>query len=665
MNGVAGPSSTFCSGRPLRLSSTGATHQHAVECRASVRVMSHVHASTSGRCWPAEAAGRSRARRVQVSAALFEPPPFQSSKLTVQYLPGAKASSWNSSSNGVSSSERITSSSSSTSWRNTPAARRYTLTHNDVTGALTLSIGADYNQRQVQGFYTRILRDEITAEWYFTAAGSGAGAASATVGASAVSGNGTSAAAGSAAAAAAAAPAELHIYCHVSGEERWLAPPQLRNFIFRREMTLVLDTFAYADMEFLQAFPDLMRAKVYVHFQSDVQDLDLREYWGVLGDRRSWRRMPRGVLARLKLLLFGFPAVPHQRPRSKLTRLQLLQRLQELQELQEQQRLQGPAPTAAAADSLAIQQQQQQQDVPIWVPLAESAVEARRSVASSLQEVRRLHPGAQQPVWQDLPQMPAQQQEQVQAQQQQQQQVQSSVEQQVDVQQQEQQQRRQLQLLQEAGQSSAVAAAAAAAGDSASAALATADGSSDSSSDGGGGTVAVDHSSNGASLSSNGNGRSSSSSSSNGVSMLDSPSNGNGRLHPPCVEATPQLEQQPVSGSSSCCVQDSLLQVAVASGEPFQEQQLQQSAAGVAQQEYTSRVTTLPQQQSLLGMLSSTGSSSSGNGALLPVLPNEGRLLQTTLQQQQQQRQGSGILAVPVVAGSTTVRPSHGLQRLS
>lgn len=269
MNGVAGPSSTFCSGRPLRLSSTGATHQHAVECRASVRVMSHVHASTSGRCWPAEAAGRSRARRVQVctvaetkhtpcwpqathiraltdshmflqvSAALFEPPPFQSSKLTVQYLPGAKASSWNSSSNGVSSSERITSSSSSTSWRNTPATRRYTLTHNDVTGALTLSIGADYNQRQVQGFYTRILRDEITAEWYFTAAGSGAGAASATVGASAVSGNGTSAAAGSAAAAAAAAPAELHIYCHVSGEERWLAPPQLRNFIFRREMTLV------------------------------------------------------------------------------------------------------------------------------------------------------------------------------------------------------------------------------------------------------------------------------------------------------------------------------------------------------------------------------------------------------------------------------------------
>lgn len=33
----------------------------------------------------------------------------------------------------------------------------------------------------------------------------------------------------------------------------------------------VLDTFSYADREFLQAFPNLLQAKVYVHFQSDVQ----------------------------------------------------------------------------------------------------------------------------------------------------------------------------------------------------------------------------------------------------------------------------------------------------------------------------------------------------------------------------------------------------------
>jgi len=33
--------------------------------------------------------------------------------------------------------------------------------------------------------------------------------------------------------------ATLHVYCHVSGEERWLAPPALRNYIFQREMPLV------------------------------------------------------------------------------------------------------------------------------------------------------------------------------------------------------------------------------------------------------------------------------------------------------------------------------------------------------------------------------------------------------------------------------------------
>lgn len=135
----------------------------------------------------------------QVDAALFEPPPFQPAKLSVEYLQGA----------AVSNSARISSSTSTS--RPLPRSRRYTLTHNDITGALNLSIGNEYNDRQVQGFYTRILRDEITAEWLF---GAGSGSI---------------------------APAELHIYCHVSGEERWLAPPQLRNFIFRREMNLVGD----------------------------------------------------------------------------------------------------------------------------------------------------------------------------------------------------------------------------------------------------------------------------------------------------------------------------------------------------------------------------------------------------------------------------------------
>ncbi len=31
----------------------------------------------------------------------------------------------------------------------------------------------------------------------------------------------------------------LHVHCHVSGRERWLAPPHLRNYIFERQMALV------------------------------------------------------------------------------------------------------------------------------------------------------------------------------------------------------------------------------------------------------------------------------------------------------------------------------------------------------------------------------------------------------------------------------------------
>ena len=43
--------------------------------------------------------------------------------------------------------------------------RRYTLTHSDITGRLYLSIGNQYNVKQISGLYTRIMRDEILAEF--------------------------------------------------------------------------------------------------------------------------------------------------------------------------------------------------------------------------------------------------------------------------------------------------------------------------------------------------------------------------------------------------------------------------------------------------------------------------------------------------------------------
>ena len=53
------------------------------------------------------------------------------------------------------------------------------------------------------GWYVRLLRDEVLAEWQL---------------------DGPS--------------PTLHVHCHVSGQERWLAPPHLRNYIFKREMAL-------------------------------------------------------------------------------------------------------------------------------------------------------------------------------------------------------------------------------------------------------------------------------------------------------------------------------------------------------------------------------------------------------------------------------------------
>jgi hypothetical protein len=94
----------------------------------------------------------------------------------------------------------------------------------------------------------------------------------------------------------------LHVHCHVSGEERWLAPPALRNFIFQREMPLVrctvaslccveasqpllrchlklesisvlqvLDTVIHADRLLFSQMPHLAAADVFLHLSSHVQ----------------------------------------------------------------------------------------------------------------------------------------------------------------------------------------------------------------------------------------------------------------------------------------------------------------------------------------------------------------------------------------------------------
>jgi hypothetical protein len=115
-----------------------------------------------------------------------------------------------------------------------PAAlppRRYTVTHNDITGHIALSIGEDFDVHQISGWYTRLVRDEVCAEWSFAKAPS------------------------------------LHLYCHVSGATKWLAPPRYRNYIFKREMPLVLDSILYAERNLL-GNEALWLAPIFIHFEA-------------------------------------------------------------------------------------------------------------------------------------------------------------------------------------------------------------------------------------------------------------------------------------------------------------------------------------------------------------------------------------------------------------
>ena len=124
--------------------------------------------------------------------------------------------------------------------------RRYTLTHSDRTGDLFLSVGADYNRKQVSGLYTRLMRDEVLAE---------------------LTGN--------------AGECALHVYCHVSGglvvgSARW------RNGILHHHMRQVIEALRYGDRNFYLMKPECKQANVWVHFHSGNPRYNQVEDWGNL-----------------------------------------------------------------------------------------------------------------------------------------------------------------------------------------------------------------------------------------------------------------------------------------------------------------------------------------------------------------------------------------------
>jgi magnesium dechelatase len=126
--------------------------------------------------------------------------------------------------------------------------RRYTLTHSDKTGDLYLTISREYDHKQISGFYTRIMRDEVLAEWQTEQD-----------------------------------TLVLHVHCHVSGGFVF-GTASLRESIFRRELPLVLEAIRHGDRELAAKDPNLDQAQILVHFNKSKPETCKTEPWGHLGD---------------------------------------------------------------------------------------------------------------------------------------------------------------------------------------------------------------------------------------------------------------------------------------------------------------------------------------------------------------------------------------------
>ena len=109
--------------------------------------------------------------------------------------------------------------------------RRYTLTHSDVTGELFLSIGSEYDTKQISGLYTRLMRDEVLAELAEEEDG-----------------------------------LVLRVHCHVSGGFV-LGTANWRYNIFHSELRLVLEAIRYGDKVVFEQSPQLDNKPVLIHFK--------------------------------------------------------------------------------------------------------------------------------------------------------------------------------------------------------------------------------------------------------------------------------------------------------------------------------------------------------------------------------------------------------------
>ena len=124
--------------------------------------------------------------------------------------------------------------------------RRYTLTHSDITGELFLSIGRDYDLKQISGLYTRLMRDEVLVELSHDVDN-----------------------------------LLFRVYCHVSGGFVF-GTARFRYNILKSELPLVLEAIRYGDQVLFERNHDLDNAPVLVNFQSTNCRFNKVEDWGTL-----------------------------------------------------------------------------------------------------------------------------------------------------------------------------------------------------------------------------------------------------------------------------------------------------------------------------------------------------------------------------------------------
>jgi hypothetical protein len=126
--------------------------------------------------------------------------------------------------------------------------RRHTLTHSDGTGELFLSIGSEYDIKQISRLYTKLMRDEALAE--FISEGD---------------------------------IMEFRVYCHVSGGLVF-GMASWRYDIFRSELPLVLEAFRYGDRTLFEHNAKLDNIPIKIHFKSNNSRFNTIEHWGTMAE---------------------------------------------------------------------------------------------------------------------------------------------------------------------------------------------------------------------------------------------------------------------------------------------------------------------------------------------------------------------------------------------